>query len=280
MKHFDDPLTIFVHETNHNPAFTVPNLLLPSSFPFLDYLLARVHAPSPSHIPPSPTHSASWLAQTIPSLLASVDDARVAFKTKMRKTKVALGLMKRVKEFMLRQGLRSADDRNAVDFMIAAMRGRLGRDGRYFGTMVKYVLSCFCVVAYDSVRSHFIHKYRKLPAAKLRSLLEDMHTYFHNMPSHVRREEEAARTKIVGWISALASEPESSQSGFVMQLAVTVGEWLISYFLYVPYSILFLVAFWSYGKTPDASLGIILRISRNVSCGIYGIRGARPSRQR
>ena len=74
---------------------------------------------------------------------------------------------------------------------------------------------------------------RKLPAAKLRSLLEDMHTFFHAMPSHVRRDEEASRTKIVSWISALVSESELSQPGFVVQLAGTVGEWLISYFQYV-----------------------------------------------
>ena len=71
---------------------------------------------------------------------------------------------------------------------------------------------------------------RKLPAAKLRSVLEDMHTFFQSMSSHVRRDEEPARTKIVTWISALASESESSQSGFVVQLAGTVGEWLTSYF--------------------------------------------------
>jgi len=125
----------------------------------------------------------------------------------MRKTRVALGLMKRVKEFMLRQGWRSADERSAVALMFEALKGRLGRDGRYLATMVK-----------------------KLPAAKLRSLLEDMHTFFHSMPSHVRREEEPARTKLVAWISALASESEPSLSDFVVQLAGTVGEWVTNYF--------------------------------------------------
>jgi len=71
---------------------------------------------------------------------------------------------------------------------------------------------------------------RKLPAAKLRSVLEDMHTFFQSMPSHVRRDEEPARMKIVAWISELASESESSQSGFVVQLAGMVGEWLTNYF--------------------------------------------------
>jgi origin recognition complex subunit 3 len=151
----------------------------------------------------------------------------------MRKTKVALGLMKRVKEFMLKQGWRSADERSAVELMCEAMKGRLGRDGRYLGTMVK----CVPFLLRLGRWLMFLHYCRKLPAAKLRSLLEDMHTFFHGMPSHVRRDEEPARTKIVAWISALASESESSLSGFVVQLAGTVGEWLMSYFQYVPFPV-------------------------------------------
>jgi origin recognition complex subunit 3 len=76
-------------------------------------------------------------------------------------------------------------------------------------------------------------QHRKLPAAKLRSALEDMHTFFRNMPSHIRKDEEPARTKIVAWISELASESESSQSGFVVQLAAMVGEWLTNYLQWV-----------------------------------------------
>jgi len=57
----------------------------------------------------------------------------------MCKTKVALGLMKRVKEFMLRQGWRGPDERSQVELMFEALKGRLGRDGRYLGTMVKCV---------------------------------------------------------------------------------------------------------------------------------------------
>jgi hypothetical protein len=71
-----------------------------------------------------------------------------------------------------------------------------------------------------------------------------MHTYFHNMPAEIRRGEETARTKIVSWISSLASESESSQSSFVVQLAGTVGEWLKSYFEYVTR----LIPFWMLTK--------------------------------
>jgi origin recognition complex subunit 3 len=134
LKHFDDPLTIFVHDNGNLSSL----LLQPTSFPFLDHLLTRISAPPASaSAPPSPTHSTAWLNQSVPSLLASIDEARTEFRTKMRKTKVALGLMKRVKEFMLKQGWRSADERSQVELMLEALKGRLGRDGRYLGTMVK-----------------------------------------------------------------------------------------------------------------------------------------------
>lgn len=231
LKHFDDPLTIFVHDNGNLSSL----LLQPTSFPFLDYLLTRISSPPASSVPPSPTHSTAWLNQSVPSLLASIDEARTGFRTKMRKTKVALGLMKRVKEFMLRQGWRSADERSQVELMFEALKGRLSGDGRYLGTMVKCVLVSLCFWHY----ADDFPPPRKLPAAKLRSLLEDMHTFFQNMPSHVRRDEEPARTKIVAWISELASESESSQSGFVVQLAGMVGEWLTNYFQYVYHYIIF-----------------------------------------
>jgi origin recognition complex subunit 3 len=137
LKHFEDPLTIFVQDSNRIGS----SVHLAASFPFFDYLLTRIHAPNPN-IPPPPSDSNTWRIQSILSLISSVDSARVAFRAKMRKTKVALGLMKRVKDYMLRQGWKSADDRSAVELMVEALKGRLGRDGRYLGTMVKYA-PCF-----------------------------------------------------------------------------------------------------------------------------------------
>ena len=150
--------------------------------------------------------------------------------------------MQRVKAFMLRQGWRSADERSEVGVYFEALKGRLGRDGRYLGSMVKcasfflsfllflFLRGCWEMFSNDGL---FWLQCRKLPAAILRSLLEDMHAFFHTLPLHVRREQESARTKLVAWISGLVPEAESSQSGFVVQLAGVVGEWLTGYFQYV-----------------------------------------------
>lgn len=61
----------------------------------------------------------------------------------MRRTRMAFGLMRLVRAFMLKQGWKSAggdgDAKEVGEDMAQALRGRLGRDTRYLGTMVKYV---------------------------------------------------------------------------------------------------------------------------------------------
>lgn len=85
-------------------------------------------------------------------------------------------------------------------------------------------------------RELILHAHRKLPAVKLRALLDEMHTWFHNMLGQFRREQEEIRTKIVEAIVALKSESsETSQSGHVVQIAGEVGEWLTVYFQCVVY---------------------------------------------
>lgn len=52
--------------------------------------------------------------------------------------RAGLELMRSVQGFMLRQGYKSADsERSLTEMMSAAMKGRLGRDVKYLGTMVK-----------------------------------------------------------------------------------------------------------------------------------------------
>ena len=62
---------------------------------------------------------------------------------------------------------------------------------------------------------------RKLSKEKLRLLLDEMHTFFHRMPSYIRREQETARAKIT---EVLSSESESAKSD-----AEDIGDWLSAY---------------------------------------------------
>lgn len=141
LKHFDDPLTIFTQDSHlgHPSAEqAAQTLLMPSSFPFLDHLLTRLHAPAPN-VPPSPDHASEWMNQNPATVLASIDEARINFRAKMSKTRVALGLMKRVNDFMFNNGWKGIVERNDVEWLCEALKGRLGRDGKYLGTMVKWV---------------------------------------------------------------------------------------------------------------------------------------------
>jgi hypothetical protein len=58
---------------------------------------------------------------------------------------------------------------------------------------------------------------------KLGALLEELHVFFHEMPSCIRRQEEESRRKIVVSIAAL---PKDDASGIAVQLAGSVGDWL------------------------------------------------------
>lgn len=87
------------------------------------------------------------------------------------------------------------------------------------------------------------HIHRKLPAAKLRALLEEIHAYFHNMLGFIRSEHVEIRTKIVESTVALGSESsETNQSGPVVQLAGDVGELLTGYLQCVVAYLLFILS--------------------------------------
>lgn len=74
---------------------------------------------------------------------------------------MAFGLMRLLKTFMLKQGWKSAggdeDAREVGQDMAQALRGRLGRDARYLGTMVKYVSIFFSLSRYLYICYQLIH---------------------------------------------------------------------------------------------------------------------------
>jgi len=147
MKHFQDPLTVFVHDALLGTAqrdLAFEKLLQPESYAFLDSLVTRLH--SPGTVPPI-DHATRWLNQDPSALLESVDAARLEYKVRARRVRVGFRLLRTVQNFMLRQGYKSAaSERSVPEMMIGAMKGKLGRDGNYLGTMVKCVVVTFCSV--------------------------------------------------------------------------------------------------------------------------------------
>lgn len=149
LKHFDDPLTILV-QSSILPLLSPPSS---ASYPFLSRLLTRLHSPSPNS-PPSASHASDWRAATPAALLESIDGARAAFRRAARRRRVGVGLMRAVKRWLRGRGWKTTAENagrrgggkeaeEAVDMMCRVLRGRLGREGRWLGSMVK----CACFVS-------------------------------------------------------------------------------------------------------------------------------------
>ncbi|KAG5642531.1 hypothetical protein DXG03_002604 [Asterophora parasitica] len=201
LKHFSaEPLTVL---TTSTPSSNT--LAHDASSPFTDALLTRLQ-------PTTSGPSASDLSQRrLVSLISSVDDARTLFYSRARRLRIGFGILKLVQAFMTNQGYKGLNwahqpgGMGILDVMNDALRGKLGSDIKYLGTMV-----------------------RKLRTVQLEALLEAIHAYFHDMPSDVRSREEQARTKIVLSMNALRQREESVGEAD-SQAAASFGEWLVDY---------------------------------------------------
>jgi origin recognition complex subunit 3 len=137
MKHFSvEPLSLFAQT---NPP--VNTLSQPSSFPFLDALLMRLNTPSN----PSEAEVTDWSQQTLPQILAAVDKARTEFYRRARRLRIGFGLIKLAQEFMMQQGYKGLnwnqhpEGTPVLDVMIDVMRGKVGSDVKFLGSMVRYL---------------------------------------------------------------------------------------------------------------------------------------------
>lgn len=131
MKHFSsDPLSILVSDTP-----PVAALQKPAAYPFVQSLLTRIHIPSKE-----------WKGQTIPSLLARVDDARSIFYSHARRMRVGFSVLRLTQNFMVRQGYKGLKWDEDIEtgplcaVMVAALRGTLGRSIKDLAMMIRLVV--------------------------------------------------------------------------------------------------------------------------------------------
>lgn len=126
MKHFEEPLTVFLSEG----SITSENLAHPNSAPFLDCILARIQSSSLV-----PDQAVGRLAEDVDNLLVLVGNARVAFRKKSKSLRVAFQLFLVVQRFMTSLGSKS--EKTLPELMCAAVRGRLGTPSQYLCSLVK-----------------------------------------------------------------------------------------------------------------------------------------------
>ncbi|GLB39805.1 putative origin recognition complex (ORC) subunit 3 N-terminus [Lyophyllum shimeji] len=205
LKHFSaEPLTLLVNTT---PSADI--LLERSAFPFIDALFTRLQASGERH--DTSSNASGWSEQTLPTLIASVNNARGSFRARARRLRTGFGILKLVQKFMEQQGYKGLGwnlpgGAGILDVMNDVLLGKIGQDVKFLGTMVK-----------------------KLRGAQLGALLEILHTYFNSLPSRIRSSEEEARTKLVFSINALPHETVDDTSGIASQVAASFGEWLVEY---------------------------------------------------
>lgn len=144
LKHFEEPFTVFVYDSllgkgSEPQACTL--LRQPASFNFLDALLGRLW----TGVADQPTLDRIQIDQHSPSvesLLKAVSAARTDARGQAKKMRLGFQVWDVIRKLMQGEGYKTTTGRpedNGLGFMLRAVRGRLGKDVKYLGLMVKYV---------------------------------------------------------------------------------------------------------------------------------------------
>lgn len=138
LKHFDEPLTIFVQGEWLDPSFAelaAKKLSDPKAAAFVASLFSWSFGPQELT-----SHEEGWPVNDVPGLLASIVEARANFHSRLCRLKLALGIMRRVQKVMLDLGHQGAGtDKTPLEMMSASLSGGLAREGKYLGTMTRSV---------------------------------------------------------------------------------------------------------------------------------------------
>ena len=142
MKHIDEPLTLFVFDNNlgcPDEKSALRKLAKPGSFPFLEYLFTRVLSSQTTQ------QQSRWKSDRsdLSSLLDVITDCRANFHRRCQKFRIGFSLLLHVQKFVLCMGSKSVeseeDGKSVLDVMNRGLRGRLTRDWKHLGSVIKYV---------------------------------------------------------------------------------------------------------------------------------------------
>jgi origin recognition complex subunit 3 len=150
LKHFDEPLTIFVQDElldTSSAELAIRKLSDPKAAAFLVSLLSWGFGPQELA-----SNKDGWPVNDVAGLLASIAEARTNFRSRLRRLKVAFGVMRKVQKVMLDLEYRSAgSEKTPLEMMSASLRGGLTREGKYLGTMTRSVTPSRCPTKPKSV---------------------------------------------------------------------------------------------------------------------------------
>ncbi|KAL4259179.1 hypothetical protein AB1N83_007018 [Pleurotus pulmonarius] len=205
MKHFENSLTILVNDNllgTSSLSEAAEKLRQPESFPFLDCILARVHAQSEQA---DAEHVDLWRQATIDSLFQSVDKERAAFRNHSRQSRIWMKILILARVFLLKENvIKEAPDkpRSSIDLISSYLDEDLEGDLQALAKGIK-----------------------KLGSYQLRALLDDLHDFFSEVPASSQRLVDVPRSKCVSLLTSLPDEEDVS--GVSGQLAESVSIWLL-----------------------------------------------------
>jgi origin recognition complex subunit 3 len=140
LKHFDEPLSIFMRDERLGTSSAeraIEKLSDPKAATFLISLFSWAFGPQELA-----SNEDGWPVNDVAGLLASVADARADFRSRLRRLKLAFGVMRKVQKVMLDLGYRGAgSEKTPLEMMSASLRGGLAREGKYLGMMTRSAMS-------------------------------------------------------------------------------------------------------------------------------------------
>lgn len=221
LKHFDEPLTIFVQDEllgTSSANLATKKLSDPNAAPFLTSLFSWSFTPQELA-----SNEEGWPVDDVAGLLASVAEARAGFFSHLCKLKLAFGMMRKVQRVMLDLGYRGAEtDKTPLEMMSASMRGGLAPEGKYLGAMTKSVRAFFSVSVSLTRCAP-----RKLPREKLQTLLRELREFLDELPDRPD-EVRALRQRVATTAGLLEGGGEDTSDP--SPIADEFGDWLMGYF--------------------------------------------------
>lgn len=232
MKHVDEPLAHFLFDNNLNcpgEKSAVRKLSKPESFPFLEYLFTRVLS---SH---TNQQQSRWKSDRsdLTSLLGVITDCRVKFHEQCQRFRVGLNMLLRVWKFVLDLGYKSVeseeDGKSVLDVMSRGLKGRLVRDWKYLGSVIKLV-GLASAHPWKERKNDPIS--RRLDIDQLFGLLDSLEWFFADLPDGVFEKEEKDRK----WVEhkrvallGLGQDGTDLDGERLKTLGSEVGEWFMGY---------------------------------------------------
>ncbi|KAI0046775.1 hypothetical protein FA95DRAFT_1542047 [Auriscalpium vulgare] len=235
LKHFDEPLAILLYNEllgTKSSAKAVSKLSSPGSFPFLDSLLSWSVDPQLSD------QEDDWPSTEVAGLLNTVRRARVAFRSRSRGVKIALGILCAVQNALVGLEVRNAETpRTPLALMSAALGGELGREAKHLETTIA-----------------------KLSEEKVKTLVEALDAYLSGIAQHVDDHD-----------AAYSAAVEGLDAGGDAWSAAALGTWLMNFLdeYLVNLEDAHLWDIWYMGSTPFPSELLNPSLRTTVISGVF-----------